>query len=142
MKTGRRRLLALVVLIAIVVSCGRDSNCKVSIGAANFCIEPNSAYYYGLNNVGGYMYFTGGHRGIVVVRTAYDHFVAYDRTCPEDNSTPVEVSEEWGSTLLECPVCHSRFITETDGMPLEGSTTSCPLYQYSTSYSGGELWVY
>ena len=108
----------------------------------NFTIEPNSAYYSGLNNVGGYMYFTGGHRGVVVVRTAYDQFVAYERTCPADSTSRVEISEEFGSSVLECPDCHSCFSVYADGVPLDGSATPCPLYQYSTSYSGGQLWVY
>jgi nitrite reductase/ring-hydroxylating ferredoxin subunit len=134
-------ILGLLSLLLFVASCGRDE-CKVSFGATNFHIEPNQAYYSELNSPGGYMYFTGGHRGVIVVRLGYDRFVAYERTCPEDNSTPVEVSEEWGSTLLECPTCHSCFIVDGDGMPLDGSATNCPLYQYSTNYSGGVLWVY
>lgn len=112
------------------------------IGLTNFKIEPNAAYYSGLNNVGGYMYLTGGHRGVVVVRQAYDQFVAYERTCPADSTSAVKVSDEWGSAILECPQCKTRFIVDADGMPMDGGATSCPLYQYSTSYSGGVLWVY
>ncbi len=135
--------MAFVLLLASInVACERDGQCSVSIGSTNFTIEPNSAYYYGLNNVGGYMYLTGGHRGVVVVRTAYDRFVAYERTCPDDNTSAVVVSGDWGSAILECPECHSCFIVEAEGMPLEGSATSCPLYQYSTMYSGGILYVY
>ena len=114
----------------------------MTIGETNFSIRPNEAEYYGLNNPGGYLYLTGGHRGIVVVRLAYDRFVAFERTCPEDNSTPVEISSDWGSSLLECPKCHSCFVVENDGIPLDDAATSCPLYQYNTIYSGGELWVY
>lgn len=131
-----------ILTLFMLPSCGREEVCKVSIGATNFSIEPNSAYYSSLNNVGGYLYLTGGHRGVVVVRTAYDQFLAYDRTCPHDNSSAVEVSDDWGSALLQCPTCHSRFVVESDGMPIEGSATSCPLYQYSTTYTGGLLYVY
>ena len=122
-------MTCLLLFSALGVACERDGQCSVSIGSANFTIEPNTAYYYGLNNVGGYMYFTGGHRGVIVVRTAYDHFIAFERTCPEDNTSAVVVSDDWGSSILECPSCHSRFIVEADGMPLEGSVTPCPLYQ-------------
>jgi len=137
-----KRLFPLLLLAALLVgSCGRNE-CSVSIGATNFSIEPNSAAYYGLNNPGGYMYFSGGHRGVVIIRLSYDSFVAYERTCPDDNKTPVSVSQEWGSSVLECPSCHSRFLVEGEGMPLDGSATACPLYQYSASYSGGVLWVF
>ena len=135
-----RYILFFILLLA--VSCGKDNQCAVPIGITNFTIEPNSAYYSGLNNVGGYMYFTGGHRGVIVVRTAYDQFVAFERTCPADSTTAVEVTDEWGSSLLECPRCHTLFNVYSDGMPIDGGATTCPLYQYSTSYSNGDLWVY
>jgi nitrite reductase/ring-hydroxylating ferredoxin subunit len=131
-----------VILLLSFAACKREERCAVPIGITNFKIEPNAAYYSGLNNVGGYMYLTGGHRGVVVVRQAYDQFVAYERTCPADSTTAVRVSEEWGSALLECPKCKTCFIVASDGMPMDGGATTCPLYQYSTSYSGGILWVY
>lgn len=138
-----RRFVPLSLLLFLVVAgCGKDNKCEVHMGETNFTIEPDSARYPGLNNVGGYMYFTGGYRGVVVVRIAYDQFVAFERTCPEDNVSVVEVSEEWGSQLLVCPECGSRFIVAADGIPADGSATPCSLAQYSTSYSGGSLMVY
>ena len=136
------KMLIIGVVLLAVSGCDKDNGCNVPIGLTNFSIEPNTAYYSGLNNVGGYMYLTGGHRGVVVVRTAYDHFVAFERTCPLDSTTAVKVSDDWGATLLECPECHSCFIVDADGMPMDGSATTCPLYQYSTTYSAGVLYVY
>lgn len=132
----------LLLLLLIFASCGKENRCFVPIGLTNFEIEPNSAYYAGLNNVGGYIYLTGGHRGVIVVRTALDQFVAFERTCPADSTTAVEISSDWGSSLLECPKCHSCFLVYSDGIPMEGSAANCPLYQYSTLYSGGILYVY
>lgn len=131
-----------MLLLLLLAACGKETVCNVTIGMTNFQIDPNSAYYSGLNNVGGYMYLVGGNRGVIVVRTARDQFVAFERTCPEDGESAVEVSEDWGCALLECPTCHSCFITETGGMPMEGSVTACPLYQYGTTYSDGILYVY
>lgn len=134
-------LLSALFLFVLFSGC-KERQCFVPIGLTNFEIEPNSSYYSGLNNVGGYMYLTGGHRGVVVVRLALDRFVAYERTCPADSTTAVEITDDWGSALLECPKCHTCFIVDADGMPMDGGATACPLYQYSTSYSGGVLWVY
>lgn len=139
-KTLPYLLLALSTIA--LVACGREQRCNVPIGMTNFTIEPNSAYYSGLNNVGGYMYLTGGHRGVVVIRTAYDQFVAYERTCPADSTSAVEVTSDWGSSILECPKCHTLFVVNADGYPMDGGATACPLYQYSTAYSGGILSVY
>lgn len=144
MQPPKHHLSTLSILLVglLFAACGKENRCFVPIGMTNFSIEPNAAYYSGLNNVGGYMYLTGGHRGVVVVRTAYDHFVAYERTCPADSTTAVRISEEYGSSLLECPRCGTLFVVEADGMPMDGGATACPLYQYSTSYSGGVLSVY
>ncbi|MBP5189919.1 MAG: hypothetical protein J6031_03270 [Bacteroidales bacterium] len=144
MKTPRSILYfpLAALLILLLASCGKDNRCYVPIGMTNFTIEPNSAYYSGLNVVGGYMYFTGGHRGVIVVRTTYDHFAAYERTCPADSTTAVNISEEYGSAVLECPKCHTLYVVDADGYPMDGGATTCPLYQYSTTYSGGQLWVY
>lgn len=131
-----------LLFVALATSCGGDERCAVPIGITNFQIEPNAAYYSGLNVVGGYIYLTGGHRGVVVVRTGIDQFKAYERSCPADTNTAVVVSGDWGSSLLECPKCHTCFIVDAEGVPMDGGTTHCPLYQYSTSYTGGVLYVF
>ena len=136
-----RKLFFFVFVFVFVLSSCKGKECNVPIGVTNFRVEPNSAYYSGLNNVGGYMYFTGGYNGVVVVRTGYYSFVAYERACPADTGQ-VKVSDDWGSSILQCPKCGSCFIVEADGTPMDGSATPCALYQYSTHYSGGVLEVY
>lgn len=138
----RRASSILLLAILFCCSCRRGESCDVPIGLTNFKIEPNSAYHSGLNSVGGYEYLTGGHRGVVVVRLAYDQFVAFERTCPIDHNSSVEVVGDWGGSLLECPSCHTLFVTANDGLPLDGGATTCPLYQYSTYYRGGVLEIY
>ncbi len=135
-------LLALATCWLLPIGCNRGDHCRVPIGEANFTIQPNNAAYSGLNNPGGYNYFYGGHRGIVVVRTFLDEFVAYERTCPLDTNTQLFVSDSIGAAVLECPRCLSRFSTYSDGMPLDGSATTCCLYQYSTHYDGTNLTIY
>ncbi len=140
--TARYTFCILHFTFLLLVGCNRGDHCRVPIGEANFTLQPNNAAYRGLNNVGGYEYFYGGHRGIVVVRTFLDEFVAYERTCPLDTNTQLFVSDTIGAAVLECPKCLSRFSTYSDGMPLDGSATSCCLYQYSTHYDGTNLTVY
>ena len=40
--------------------------------------------------------------------------------------------------ILECPSCGSQFLA-IDGTPLEGSATSCSLFQYDTRLNGTTL---
>ena len=136
-------ILALCGCLLLLAACAKDRNrCNTTMGATNFYVEPNSAAHAGLNNVGGYEFLTGGHRGVVVVRTAIDGFVAYDCTCPEDNTSRVEFASGWEGTILVCPTCHTRFNAYADGAPLDGGKTVCPLYEYGTTYDGYRLYVY
>lgn len=137
-----RRLLPLIFALVLFASCDNTDHCRTPIGITNFQIEPFSASYPGLNSVGGYEYLTGGHCGVIIVRTGLEDFVAYERTCPLDTTTAVQVSAEYGSSVLECPVCHSFFSVYSNGTPMTNSQTPCSLFEYGTTFNGRTLWVY
>ncbi|MCQ2278514.1 MAG: hypothetical protein MJZ62_04345 [Bacteroidales bacterium] len=138
----RNRISLILLFCCLISACQHENPCRVTIGETNFSIDPNTdANYAPLFHVGGYIYLTGGHHGVVVVRTALTEFVAYERTCPCNNHSRVEMSKDW-SGLLECPECHTLFNVYNFGYPMDGGATSCPLYQYSTTYDGSRLYVY
>lgn len=141
MRFHRILTCSLVVLLSLS-GCDESKRCKVKAGETNFNFDPNSAAYSRLNTVGGYEYFVGGNRGVVVVRTSLYSFVAFDRTCPEDGTSQLSVSDDWGSALMECPTCGSRFNVYGDGAPIDGSATRCFLYQYRTRMDDGLLYIY
>lgn len=126
----------------MLAACKHENRCNTPIGAANCTVDPNSPLYNRLNNVGGFEYLVGGNHGIFVLRTSLNDFVAYERTCPHDHDGVVEVVDGWDGAVLQCPVCGSRFNTYADGVPLDGSTTSCPLYQYGATYDASMLYIY
>jgi len=145
----RHRILSAPLLLTgaallLLAACDRERVCHTVSGLTNITIRPNEAgRYAALNNVGGYLYLTGGNSGVIVVRTGYDSFLAYERACPSGDGDRVTISgDDWGSDVLVCPTCGSQFLTAADGMPLDGSTTPCPLFQYSTSYDGTTLYIY
>ena len=82
----------------------------------------------------------GGFQGIVVVRTSWNDFAAYERTCPADSGR-LEMASGYGNIILECPICHSQFNTFDDGAPLSNSHTYCYLYKYGTHYDGRTLYI-
>lgn len=130
-------LLAAALLLA---GCDKDRMCNVPIGDATCQLDPNSAEYPGLNNLSSYQYLIGGYQGIVVIRTSWSEFVAYECTCPHDQGR-LEMAEGYGNLVLECPECGSLFSTFADGAPMEGSKTSCFLQQYNTYYDGRLLYI-
>lgn len=144
-------LAALLCLLGSLTFAGCDptSACHVPIGDVGFTIQPNDAMYSDLNSVGGncilhygpYGQYVG-HVGVIIVRTGLNDFVAYEATCPLDTNTALQISDSLGSAVIECPRCGSLFSTYTDGVPLKGSATSCPLFPYQTTYNGEDLTIY
>ena len=138
MKATNYSLLLLTLIL--LYSCGKENQCYVPIGDATCQIDPNSPIYAGINNCDGYEYLVGGYQGIVVVRTSWNDFAAYERTCPADSGR-LEMASGYGNIILECPICHSQYNTFDDGAPLSTSHTYCYLYKYGTHYDGRILYI-
>ncbi|MBQ0161139.1 MAG: hypothetical protein MJZ99_01460 [Bacteroidales bacterium] len=135
-----RRIVWVLAALVLLASCGKENRCRVPIGDAACSIDPNSALYPGINNCDGFEYIVGGYNGVVVIRTGFNTFAAYERTCPQDSARLV-MAEGYGNIVLECPACGSKFNTFDDGAPLEGSRTYCYLYKYGTYYDGQLLYI-
>ena len=134
-----KKILMPLLLIGSMMFTSCINENDTPIGYVNFTINPNSTFYSNLNSVGGYEYFIGGHKGVVIFRYSWTEFLAYERACPHCHEVGVEVQEQSG-VILECPQCGSQFIY-TDGSPIKGPTVSS-LRQYSTYYDGYQLHVY
>lgn len=122
-------------------ACKKDEKEYVPNVYVNFQIDPNSTMYLSLNMVGGWVYVTGGVKGIIIYREDQEHFRAYDRACPYDYDVEGSIvdMEPSGLTMLDS-LCGSRYII-TDGSVLNGPTTR-GLKAYRTSYDGRLLYVY
>lgn len=132
--------LVLLSVTALLCGCSKERMCHVPVGDATCQIEPDSPLYPGLNSTSGYEYLYGGYQGIVVIRTGWRDFVAYERTCPHDKGV-LRMAPDYGNMVLECPDCGSRFSTFAEGTPVEGSVTSCSLYKYATYFDGRILYI-
>ncbi|NBC82307.1 MAG: hypothetical protein GVY19_02895 [Bacteroidetes bacterium] len=75
------------------------------------------------------------NNGIVIYRRTNDEFIAFDRTCtfPHQESVAIEKQPD-DPTTAKCPECESEFLLPSYGSPLEGSSASCPLKEYNTTY--------
>ena len=74
-----------------------------------------------LNNVGGWIYYNGGSRGIVIYRRAFDEVVAFDRHCTwqSENACGTVSVDTTNNVILNCACCDSRF-SLIDGGVLQG----------------------
>ena len=93
-------------------------------------INLNSFDYSTLNNFGGYVYISGGVRGIIVYRKSVSEYLAFERDCPyqpQDSCALVSVDPSTLYMIDTC--CSSKF--DFDGNPIAGPARF-PLLQYNT----------
>lgn len=94
-----------------------------------------------LNAIGGYQYFSGGSKGILVYRKSQNEFMAYDRHCPYKVSDGNIVTVDANSGLLAVDSkCGSKFLI-TDGSVNQGPAVN-PLKRYQTAFDGTVLHIY
>lgn len=131
---------SIFLISAVFASCEKDEN-RIPYVPVNVYIDINNANYNDLNAIGGYVYLTGGYKGLIVYRAAYESFVAIERACPYHPTTDCErlVVDTSGLTISD-PVCGSRFLI-TDGSIVNGPARK-PALTYNTLYDGFYIRVY
>jgi nitrite reductase/ring-hydroxylating ferredoxin subunit len=134
-------LFFMIGLIFTSTQCKKDKTDEIPYVYVNFYINPTSTQYLDLNNIGGYVYVTGGVRGIIIYHRSVDEFLAYERNCPyqpSNDCAQVEVDNSGIMTVDSC--CGSKFLL-TDGSVSNGPATRS-LKTYQTSYDGTTLHVF
>jgi len=133
------KLIILLLLLIPLASCHKDKQTPViPYVYVNIQLYPNTLDFI---PVSGWVYVTGGYRGLIVYRMGSNEFMAYERTCPYDpekDCARVQVESSGITAIDSC--CGSRFVL-TDGSPIKGPS-GYPLQQYRTSYDGDLLRIF
>jgi len=131
-----------LTLILIAGSCDKQTAHEtIPNVAVDIYIDVNSTLYVQLNTIGGWLYLTGGYKGVLVYRISEDEFVAYDRTCPYDPYViESRLEMDMGNLIVVDTVCKSKFVI-LDGSIIEGPAT-VPMKRYRTTYDGSILHIY
>ena len=96
----------------------------------------------------GFVYEPGGNKGIIIYRTIYNEYIAFDRTCPNNPTDACSfVSMDSTMAFFRCgqynpnwkACCNSKFDPAT-GTPIEGAARR-PLKQYFVRQDGNVLIV-
>ncbi len=130
------------VLLLFVGSCKKEQDDDV-VPYVPVNIQANLSLpsYVNLNVVGGYVYVTGGSRGIILYRKTQDAIMAYDRHCTYQVSEGCQMLVDTGTTqITDFGCCGSRYSIINGGV--ENGPASAPLRQYETSFDGTTLYVY
>jgi len=133
----QKRIFSIFVIgfLLGLVSCSRNEDNPVPQTYVDFYVYLNEPSNIKLNSPGGWVYFSGGSKGIVVYRLDIDHFKAFDRNCTYNSSLAnAQVSVDSSGLFLADNSCGSKFVI-IDGSVNNGPAT-VPLRQYIADYDG------
>ena len=139
----KKSVISLFILLFLTISnsCNKEEKQWIPNVYVNFQINPNSTEFLDLNLIGGYVYVTGGVKGIVIYRENMETFKAYDRACPFDyDVVGSTILVDSSGLVLVDTLCGSAFII-TDGSVIKGPAQR-GLKQYRTHYNGDYLHIY
>ncbi|HLG02922.1 MAG TPA: hypothetical protein VI731_04965 [Bacteroidia bacterium] len=107
----------------------------------NLTIYVNDPQNMPLTAVGGWKYFTGGYRGLIIYRKGTSEFSAYDRACPYkvDESSSIVSVDTSNNVIMKDYSCESQFLM-SDGSPISGPAV-VPLKAYRCVFDGSVLEV-
>lgn len=134
-----KKLLFLSLLC--LFSCKKDNNSPIPNTSVDIYIYTTNPSFFSLNAVGGWVYVTGGVRGIVVYRKSMSEFMAYDRNCTYNSSDPcATVVVDPSNVIMKDTCCHSCF-SIYDGSVTQNPAV-LPLKTYATTFDGSVLHIY
>ena len=135
-------LIIVFVFIIGVVSCKKQSENGVPLTTVDIYIYANSPSFVNLSAVGGYVYVTGGVRGILLYRKSSTEIMAYDRNCTYQSSQPCATVSVDATRIIatDSSCCHSKF-SIYDGSVTQGPAAA-PLKAYQTTFDGNQLHIF
>ena len=136
MSLSNRIPLTLIIstsLLLIFFACAKERQHPVPNVMVEFTLNLESTQFIELNTIGGWAYFTGGYRGIIIYRQSVDEFRAFDRACPYHPFDDCAIVRVFDPPLATDTCCGSRFLL-LDGSVVTGPA-QYPLKQYRTFYN-------
>lgn len=137
LQTGR--VLILILICVTFFTCRKEQQ-GVPYAYVSLTIYVNDPQNIALTTVGGWKYYPGGYKGLIVYRKSQAEFMIYDRACPvhaDEPSALVEVDSS--NILLKENACGSQFLF-TDGSTI-GGPAIIPLTRYPNTFDGTTLRV-
>jgi nitrite reductase/ring-hydroxylating ferredoxin subunit len=137
-----KNTIYIAFLLCIIIACKKDnSNNNVPSTPVDIYLYTNNPSFINVSTVGGWVYITGGVRGILVYRKSNTEFMAYDRNCTFQSSEPCATIVVDNTNIAATDTCCNSRFSIYDGSVFQGPA-SVPLRAYSTSFDGSVLHIY
>lgn len=140
----------LLLLLLASGSCKRNSATElIPTGPVSLTIDLNLTSNQHLSNVGGFSYFEGGVKGVVIIHDYDDAYYAFERTCahlPLNTCSTIYIDTQM--LQMKCggyengkfvPCCDSRY--QFSGFPVKGPAKG-RLANYKIQKNSNLLLVY
>ncbi len=135
------RILLILMISALSCTRCRDRNNggQIPYVPVSINININQPDFFNLTVPTGWVYITGGSRGIIIYRNSTDEFTAIERhsTFEPENQCAVAVDDD--GVIISDPCSDSQWLIN-DGS-IVGGSTSQPLIQYETSFQDPFLYI-
>lgn len=128
-----------ILILALLMQCRRDED-LVPFVAVDLYLNINEPQFFDLYPIGGWIYYTGGSRGLIVYRKSMDEFMVYDRHSPYNVGAGCIVEVDQDGILINDPCSDSQWII-TDGSLVSGPA-STSLTTYETTFVDPNLHIY
>lgn len=133
--------LFLLLIIAFVLSGCKKEDENVPSTPVDIYLYTNNPSFINVSTIGGWVYITGGVRGILIYRKSSTEFMTYDRNCTYQSSEPcATVVVDATNIAATDSCCNSRF-SLYDGSVYQGPA-SLPLKAYNNTFDGNVLHIY
>ena len=138
----RKLVVGVAVFVLILFSCRRNEG-SIPYVYVDFYVSVADPNFSALNAVGGWVYVTGGSKGIIIYRKDVNEMMAFERHCPWDPNASCSRVEVQSSGLLGEDLCCNSVYLMTDGTPSSGpGTAGQALLKYQTTFDGITIHVF
>jgi nitrite reductase/ring-hydroxylating ferredoxin subunit len=134
-------ILLLIGVLVFAFGCKRDDPGGVPITPVEISINVNNPSYAALAVTGGWLYLSGGSRGLIVYRRSPEEFVAMDRHCTYQPGELCRVFVDESEVIARDSLCCGSAFLITDGSVTQGPA-ALNLQRYNTSFNGTTLRIF
>lgn len=140
MRTISKILIVGILLTVFLSNCKKASNTsEIPYVRVYFRITLADPQFNKLNAPGGFVYVTGGSRGIILYRASLDEIVALDRHCTYRVGDYCRVAVNASQVVAADSCCGSEFVL-TDGSVIKGPA-GYSLQRYQAVFDGSGVTV-
>lgn len=135
------KISILLIISLFGDACKKENDNNVPNTPVDIYLYTNNPSFVDVSVVGGWVYITGGVRGILLYRKSNTEFMAYDRNCTYQSSQPCATVVVDATNIAATDTCCNSRFSIYDGSVYQGPA-SLPLKAYNTTFDGNVLHIY